>query len=148
MILARRSGITVEIDSFGIVGGYRRTHLALKSALNLQTTEKPTYNIEKLRYACTIAHKRALKTLNWTIKDLHSDSRCFGDTMILFSGDFRQILLIISRSTVANEVNACAKPWNLWRLNGLISFLPNFCNFVSTKDDLNSERQTNYKDHN
>lgn len=64
---------------------------------------------------CTMAHKPALETLNRTLKDIRNDSRCFGGAMILLSGDFRQILLVIPRSTAAGEINACLKSSNLWR---------------------------------
>ncbi|KAM8702310.1 hypothetical protein ACLKA7_004974 [Drosophila subpalustris] len=64
---------------------------------------------------CTMAHKRALEALNRTLKDLRNDSRCFGGAMILLSGDFRQILPVIPRSTAADEINACLKSSNLWR---------------------------------
>ena len=123
-----------------------------------------------------MAHKRALEALNRTLKDLRNDSRCFGGAMILLSGDFRQTLPVIPRSTAADEINACLKSSNLWRYvkklqlttnmrvallndtsaedfseqlltigngrvpvdksSGLISFPQNFCNFVSSKDEL------------
>ncbi|XP_072395235.1 uncharacterized protein [Diabrotica undecimpunctata] len=123
-----------------------------------------------------MAHKRALEALNRTLKDLRNDSRCFGGAIILLSGDFRQILPVIPRSTAADEINACLKSSNLWRYvkklqlktnmrvtllndtsaedfseqlltigngqvpvdesSGLISFPNNFCNFVSSKDEL------------
>ncbi|GBP95665.1 hypothetical protein EVAR_67871_1 [Eumeta japonica] len=35
--------------------------------------------------------------------------------MILLSGDFRQTLPVIPRSTAADEINACLKSSNLWR---------------------------------
>lgn len=38
---------------------------------------------------CTMAHKRALESRKRTMKDLHNDSRCFRDAMILLSSDFR-----------------------------------------------------------
>ncbi|XP_054091375.1 uncharacterized protein LOC128923026 [Zeugodacus cucurbitae] len=125
---------------------------------------------------CTMAHKRALEALNRTLKDLRNDSRCFGGAMILLSGDFRQILPVIPRSTAADEINACLKSSSLWRYvkklqlttnmrvtllndtsaedfseqlltigngqvpvdesSGLTSFPNNFCNFVSSKDEL------------
>ncbi|XP_055907572.1 uncharacterized protein LOC129942588 [Eupeodes corollae] len=121
---------------------------------------------------CTTAHKRALEALDRTLKDLCNDSRCFRGAMILLSGDFRQTLPVIPRSTAADEINACLKASNLWRYikklqlsvvllndlsaddfskqlltigtgrvpvdksNGLISFPPNFFNFVSPKDEL------------
>ncbi|XP_037915017.1 uncharacterized protein LOC119653929 [Hermetia illucens] len=96
--------------------------------------------------------------------------------MILLTGDFRQTLPVILKSTAADEINACLKSSNLWRYvkklqlttnmrvtlpndtspedfseqlltigNGrvpvdesseLISFPQNFCNFVSSKDEL------------
>ena len=64
---------------------------------------------------CTMAHKRAWQPLDRTLKDLRNDSRCFGGTMILLSGDFRQTLPVIRRSTPADEINACLKSTNLWR---------------------------------
>ncbi|KAF2885970.1 hypothetical protein ILUMI_20203, partial [Ignelater luminosus] len=122
------------------------------------------------------SRKRALEALNRTLKDLRNDSRCFGGAMILLSGDFRQTLPVIPRSTAADEINACLKSSNLWRYvkklqlttnmrvallnntsaedfseqlltigngrvpvdesSGLISFPQNFCNFVSSKDEL------------
>jgi hypothetical protein len=125
---------------------------------------------------CTMVHKRALKALNRTMKDLRNDSRCFVGAIILLSGDFRRTLLAIPRTSAADEINACLKSSTLWRYvkklqlttnmrvallnhpcaedfskqlrtigngripvdgsNGLISFRPNFCNFVSTKDEL------------
>ncbi|XP_037930726.1 uncharacterized protein LOC119665571 [Teleopsis dalmanni] len=96
--------------------------------------------------------------------------------MILLSGDFRQTLPVIPKSTAADEINACLKSSNLWRYvkklqlvtnvrvalvndtsaeefskqllligngrvaveesRGLIAFPSNFCNFVSSKDEL------------
>lgn len=62
-----------------------------------------------------MAHKRALEALNRTMKDLRNDSRCFVGAMILLSGDFRQTLPVIARSTAADEINACLKSSTLWR---------------------------------
>ncbi|XP_026463605.1 uncharacterized protein LOC113380822 [Ctenocephalides felis] len=189
-----RSNIAVAVASSGIAAtlleGCRTAHSAFKLPLNLQTIEEPTCNIAKhsamakvlavskiiIWDECTMAHKRALEALNRTLKDLRNDSRCFGGAMILLSGDFRQILPVIPRSTAADEINACLKSSNLWRYvkklqlttnmrvtllndtsaevfskqllsigngqvpvdesSGLISFPNNFCNFVSSKDEL------------
>jgi ATP-dependent DNA helicase PIF1 len=128
-----RSEIAVAVASSGIAAtlleGCRTTHSALKLPLNLQTTEKPTCNIAKhsatakvlvaskiiIWDECTMAHKRAMEALNRTMKDLRNDSRCFGGAMILLSGDFRQTLPVIPRSTAADEINACLKSSTLWR---------------------------------
>jgi ATP-dependent DNA helicase PIF1 len=128
-----RSEIAVAVASSGIAAtlleGCRTTHSALKLPLNLQRTEKQTCNIAKhsatakvlvaskiiIWAECTMAHKRALEALNRTMKDLRNDSRCFGGAMILLSGDFRQTLPVIPRSTAADEINACLKSSTLWR---------------------------------
>ncbi|XP_054091728.1 uncharacterized protein LOC128923495 [Zeugodacus cucurbitae] len=189
-----RSNIAVAVASSGIAAtlleGCRTAHSAFKLPLNLQIIEEPMCNIAKhsamakvlatskiiIWDECTMAHKRALEAINRTLKDLRNDSRCFGGAMILLSGDFRQILPVIPRSTAADEINACLKSSNLWRYvkklqlttnmrvtllndtsaedfseqlltigngqvpvdesSGLISFPNNFCNFVSSKDEL------------
>ncbi|XP_068625392.1 ATP-dependent DNA helicase pif1-like [Battus philenor] len=128
-----RSHIAVAVASSEIAAtlleGCRTAHSAFKLPLNLQTIEEPTCNIAKhsamakvltaskiiIWDECTMAHKRALEALNRTLKDLRNDSRCFGGAMIILSGDFRQILPVIPRSTAADEINACLKSSNLWR---------------------------------
>ncbi|XP_037948346.1 ATP-dependent DNA helicase pfh1-like [Teleopsis dalmanni] len=192
-----RSDIAVAVASSGIAAtlleGCRTAHSALKLPLNLQTTEQPICNIAKYSAMakvlvaskiifwdeCTMAHKRALEALDRTLKDLRNDSRCFGGALILLSGDFRQTLPVIPKSTAADEINACLKSSNLWRYvkklqlvtnmrvalvndasaeefskqllligngrvaveesSGLIAFPSNFCNFVSSKDELINE---------
>lgn len=139
-----------------------------------------------------MAHKRALEALDRTLKDLRNDARCFGGAMILLSGDFRQTLPVIPRSTAADEINACLKSSTLWRYvkklqltenmrvallndlsadvfskqllaigNGrvpvesssaLITFPPNFCNFILSKVELIEKVfpniNTNYENYN
>ena len=128
-----RSDIAVAVASSGIAAtlleGCRTAHSTLKLPLNLQTTEQPTCNIAKhsamakvlvaskiiIWDECTMAHKRALEALDRTLKDLRNDSRHFGGAMILLSGDFRQTLPVIPRSTAADEINASLKSSYLWR---------------------------------
>ncbi|XP_027836590.2 uncharacterized protein LOC114119284 [Aphis gossypii] len=64
---------------------------------------------------CTMAHILALETVDRTMKDLRGNSRQFGGAMILLSGDFRQTLPVIPKSTAADEINACLKSSFLWR---------------------------------
>ncbi|GBP22164.1 hypothetical protein EVAR_10674_1 [Eumeta japonica] len=64
---------------------------------------------------CTMAYKRSLEALDRTLKDLRDNKKYFWWAMILLSGDFRQTLPVIPRSTVADELNACLKSSNLWR---------------------------------
>lgn len=63
---------------------------------------------------CTMAHKLALEAFDWTMKDLRGNSRRFGGAMILLSGDFRQTLPVIPKSTAADELNVCLKCSFLW----------------------------------
>ncbi|XP_048514946.1 uncharacterized protein LOC125501873 [Athalia rosae] len=58
---------------------------------------------------CTMAHKKSLEALNFTLKDLRRNNNIFGGLMILLAGDFRQTLPVIPRRTPADELNACLK---------------------------------------
>jgi hypothetical protein len=62
-----------------------------------------------------MAHKHSLEALNRTLKDLKNNDKLFGGTLVLLSGDFRQTLPVIPRSTYADEINACLKSSPLWR---------------------------------
>ncbi|XP_067140991.1 ATP-dependent DNA helicase pif1-like [Centruroides vittatus] len=125
--------IALAIASSGIAAtlldGGRTAHSALKLPLNLQTTETPTCNITKnsgmskvlqtckliIWDECTMAHKKALEVLDRTQKDLRGNGQPFGGALILLSGDFRQTLPVIPRSTPADELNACLKSSVLWQ---------------------------------
>ncbi|XP_050064351.1 ATP-dependent DNA helicase pif1-like [Aphis gossypii] len=64
---------------------------------------------------CTMAHKYSLEALNRTMQDLNSNNKLLGGAILLLSGDFRQTLSVIHRSTFADEINACLKQSFLWR---------------------------------
>ncbi|GFW58168.1 ATP-dependent DNA helicase [Trichonephila clavipes] len=64
---------------------------------------------------CTMSHKKALEALDRTLRDFRGNRRIFGGALILLSGDFRQTLPIIPRSTPAEELHACLKSSVLWR---------------------------------
>ncbi|UYV78243.1 hypothetical protein LAZ67_16000653 [Cordylochernes scorpioides] len=120
-----RNEIAVAIASYGIAAtlldGGRTAHSALKLPLNLHTIETPTCNISKnsgmgkvlqtckliIWDECTMAHKKGLEALDRTLKDLRANGNSFGGALILLSGDFRQTLPVIPRSTPADELNAC-----------------------------------------
>ncbi|XP_044315200.1 ATP-dependent DNA helicase pfh1-like [Drosophila rhopaloa] len=128
-----RSQIAVAVASSGIAAtlleGGRTAHSALKLPMNLLTVDQPTCTMNKnsataklmreckiiIWDECTMAHKRALEAVDQTIKDLRGDSKLFGGALILLSGDFRQTLPVIPKSTAADEVIACLKSSSLWR---------------------------------
>lgn len=128
-----QNDVALALASSGIAAtlleGGRTAHSALKLPLNMQINETPICNIAKnsamakilqvckliVWDECTMAHKRSLKALDKTLKDLRDNQNIFGGAMILLSGDFRQTLPVIPRSTVADELNACLKASNLWR---------------------------------
>ena len=62
-----------------------------------------------------MAHNHSLEALNRTLKDIKNNDKLFGGTLLLLSGDFRQTLPVIPRSTYADEINACLKSSPLWR---------------------------------
>lgn len=64
---------------------------------------------------CTTANKKSLETFNRTMQDLRGNQQLFGGAFTLLSGDFRQTLPVIPRSTPADEINACLKSSVLWR---------------------------------
>ncbi|XP_031634678.1 uncharacterized protein LOC116347980 [Contarinia nasturtii] len=64
---------------------------------------------------CTMIHKKGLEALDRTLRDLRGNDQIMENALILLSGDFRQTLPVIPRSTPADEVNACLKASHLWR---------------------------------
>ncbi|GFV15904.1 ATP-dependent DNA helicase [Trichonephila clavipes] len=119
-----QNNIALAIASSGIAAtlldGGRTTHSAWKLLLNLQNTEAPTCNISKnsgmekvlqtcqiiIWDECTMSHKKALEALDRTLRDFRGNRRIFGGALILLSGDFRQTLPIIPRSTPTDELHA------------------------------------------
>jgi len=55
---------------------------------------------------CTMAHKHSLEALNREWKDIKNSDKLFGETLLVLSGDFRQTLPVIPRSTYADEINS------------------------------------------
>ena len=57
----------------------------------------------------TMSHKHSLEALNTTLQDLCGNRMSFEGALILLSGNFRQTLSVIPRSTYADKINACHK---------------------------------------
>lgn len=125
--------IALALASSGIAAtlldGGRTAHSALKLPLNIHTSDmsvcriSATSSMGKLLKECkliiwdecTMAHKKSLEALNRTLQDLRQNDNIFGGVVILLSGDFRQTLPVIQRSTPADQLNACLKTSTLWR---------------------------------
>lgn len=86
---------------------------------------------------CIMAHKRSLEALDRTLKDLRDNQNIFGGAMILLSGDFRQTLPVIPRSTDADELNACLKSSYLWRYVKTLQLTTNMRVFLQQDETAN-----------
>jgi len=121
-----RCDIALALASSGITAtlldGGRTARSALKLPLNLNRIDSPSCNISRFSAMgklivwdeCTMAHKKSLQALNFTLKDLRRNNNIFGGLKILLAGDFRQTLPVIPRGTPADEVIACLKASPLW----------------------------------
>ncbi|GBO98472.1 Carotenoid isomerooxygenase [Eumeta japonica] len=49
-----------------------------------------------------------------TLQELRKNSEIMGGALLILSGDFRQTLPVIPKSTPADEINACLKKSHLW----------------------------------
>ncbi|XP_044588777.1 ATP-dependent DNA helicase PIF1-like [Cotesia glomerata] len=126
------NGIALAVASSGIAAtlldGGRTAHSVFKLPLNIQNNPDAVCNIKKqssmatvlkrckiiIWNECTMAHKHSLEALNRTLKDIKNSDKLFGGTLLVLSGDFRQTLPVIPRSTYADEINACLKSSPLW----------------------------------
>lgn len=83
----------------------------------------------------SMAHKKSIEALNQTLKDIHENNTLMGGVLVLFSGDFRQILPVISRSTSADEINACIKSSILWKHVKILTLTTNMRIKMNTSKD-------------
>ncbi|XP_055932759.1 uncharacterized protein LOC129962790 [Argiope bruennichi] len=128
------NGIALAAASSGIAAtlldGGRTAHSVFKLPLNIHNNPDAVCNIKKqssmatvlkrckiiIWDECTMAHKHSLEALNRTLKDIKNSDKLFGGTLLVLSGDFRQTLPVIPRSTYADEINACLKSSPLWHV--------------------------------
>lgn len=61
-----------------------------------------------------MAHKYLFEALDRTMRDITGKDELMGGIVLVCSGDFRQTLPVIPRSTPADEINACLKSSRLW----------------------------------
>ena len=61
-----------------------------------------------------MSYKASVKALDRAMRDLRNSNCPMGGCTILFSGDFRHILPVMTRRTREDEVNASLKRSYLW----------------------------------
>lgn len=124
----RSSGsIALAVASSGIAAtlleGGRTAHATFKLPLNVRDNStnvchiSKQSNTSKLLQKCalivwdeaTMSHKLLIEALDKTMRDLRNTNTPMGGCTILFSGDFRQILPVVSRETRADEINVNKK---------------------------------------
>ncbi|XP_044010203.1 uncharacterized protein LOC122853855 [Aphidius gifuensis] len=124
--------ISLAVASSGIAATLlqngKTAHSAFKLPLDLQTTEHPVCSVKKqsslgklLRETrfivwdeSTMANKGGPEALDRTLKDFKSDDCPMGGVVVLFAGDFRQILPVVPKGSESDEINACLKSSYLW----------------------------------
>ncbi|XP_048004348.1 ATP-dependent DNA helicase pif1-like [Leguminivora glycinivorella] len=124
--------IALALASSGIAStlmeGGRTAHSALQLPLNIAEQQFPVCKIsgksgrgQLLKQAkiiiwdeCTMSHKKSLEAMDRTLQELRKNSEIMGGALLILSGDFRQTLPVIPKSTPADEINACLKKSHLW----------------------------------
>lgn len=63
---------------------------------------------------CTMANRKAIEAVDRTLQDIRRNEHLMGGITVLFSGDFRQTLPVVTQGSRADEVNASLKRSTLW----------------------------------
>ena len=62
-------------------------------------------------------HKHAIECVDHSLRDLMETNTPFGGKVVLFCGDFRQILPVVPHGSIPDQANACLKSSYLWKDN-------------------------------
>ena len=65
----------------------------------------------------SMSHKASVEALHRVRRELRNSNCQMCGCTVLFSGNFRQIMPVITRGTRADEVNASLKRSYLWRID-------------------------------
>ncbi|KAJ2941595.1 hypothetical protein O0L34_g14649 [Tuta absoluta] len=113
--ITRQGKIALAVASSGIAAtllpGGKTAHTTFKIPINLDINESPvcavSRNSDKARIfedcclivwdECTMANKKAVEAVDRTLRDIRRDNRAMGHVTVLFSGDFRQTLPVVTR---------------------------------------------------
>ncbi|GBP47412.1 hypothetical protein EVAR_85004_1 [Eumeta japonica] len=69
-----------------------------------------------------MAHRKSLEALNRTLQDLRDNPNVMRDVLLILSGDFRETLPAIPKSTPADEIDACLKKSVIWEHVKIVIF--------------------------
>lgn len=97
-----------------------------------------------------MARRQTIETVDRSFRDIMDIDKPFGGKVIVFGGDFRQVLPIVPKFTRAETVNASLAKSYLWPLMGKNSFhhkyegknRPNFQRLLTSRWQ---QRRTNNK---
>lgn len=114
----RRQGkLAIAVASSGIAAtllpGGKTAHAMFKIPIDLESNETPVCGVSRdsdkgrvLRDCslivwdeCTMANKKAVEAVNRTLQDIRRNQDSMGGVTVLFSGDFRQTLPVVTRGT-------------------------------------------------
>ena len=72
-------------------------------------------------------HKMAFETLNRTLKDVLDNDHLFGGLLIVLCGDFRQLLLVVSKGSRAQIVMTSIRESYIWQHVEIFQLQMNMC---------------------
>lgn len=85
----------------------------------------------------SMSQKTSVEALDRTMRDLRHNNSPMGGCTVLFSGDFRQILPVVTRGTRADEVNASLKRSYLWPYIKILELKTNMRVLCTDQDNIN-----------
>ena len=92
-----------------------------------------------------MSHKHVAECMDRTLRDLCSCDLPFGGKVMVFGGDFRQILPVIRRGTRGDVASACLNRSSLWRYVKILNLTINMrLRKLSSQDSLEVSSPTSY----
>ena len=92
-----------------------------------------------------MSHKHVAECMDRTLRDLCSCDLPFGGKVMVFGGDFRQILPVIRRGTRGDVVSACLNRSSLWRYVKVLNLTINMrLRIISSQDSLEVSEFSNF----
>ncbi|GBM05621.1 hypothetical protein AVEN_202253-1 [Araneus ventricosus] len=82
-----------------------------------------------------MSHKTSVEALDRTMCDLRSTNSPMGGFKVLFSGDFRQILPVVTKGTRADEVSAPHRSSCIWPELTTLALKTNMRALLSSEDN-------------